>query len=399
MNSTIEVFIDYLDKSMERIQREIIERALKRNNTSLLSSDDRDLQRIAERRNLKRIISVPEEDWELHGEIFIQFDYLTEMLEESPLNARRKFFIIQRLLKKNLATNIVHQNARCFDIQKIDSYNFTYMTREQFLEFVRTDEYGRLKDKDESELTEHEKKMLEEFNKFSDENPLDIAPIVEAHKLIKEHYFDKLDSFDEEDVRIFLDCLSSFGLNDKLKEMFRNLLLREIAKRGKKVVNTTPEYVVPKVIEEKKTISKKEYNLIERELRKYFDFRTMEVVAPLDLDTQIYCVGLLIKLGISDKRILDILKIMNKNGYCYDNPIRMFVALYEKLEYYKDIDGIKEAIETMLSAMGEIMITTDNEYEEWKELIGEELVATLKLLPKTYEYEIEKARKLSQNRK
>ena len=46
-----------------------------------------------------------------------------------------------------------------------------------------------------------------------------------------------------------------------------------------------------------------------------------------------------------------------------------------------------------------IMIASDYEYEEWKGFIGEELAATLKLLPKTYDYEIEKARKLSQNRK
>ena len=86
---------------------------------------------------------------------------------------------------------------------------------------------------------------------------------------------------------------------------------------------------------------------------------------------------------------------MNKNGYCYDNPITMFVALQEKLEYYKDVEGIKEAIETMLGAMQEIMIVDDYEYEDWKEFLGEELATALKLIPKTYDYEIEKAKKVS----
>lgn len=395
MYSTISTFIDYLDKSMEKIKNEILKNALVRQTRTLLPSDDHDLQRVSERKNLKRILLVPEEEWDLHGEVFIQYDYLSEMLEESPLNVRGKFFIVQRLLEKNLATNIVHQDVRCFDIQGIDDYTFTYMTRDEFLEFVRTDEYGRLKNKDKSELTEDEKKRLEEFDRYSDLHPLDIAPVIEAHKQIKEHYFDKKDSFNEEDVEIFLSSIKGFGLSDKLIDAFRNLLLREVSKRQRKleVVETPVQIVSKPVVVEKPMMDRKEYNLIERELRKYFDIRTMEVVTPLTLDLQIYCVGLLIKLGFSDDKIREILKIMNKNGYSYDNPITMFVALSEKLEYYKDVDGIKEAIETMLGAMSEIMIVSDVEYEEWKDFLSSELNSALKLIPKTYDYEIEKAKK------
>lgn len=395
MYSTIATFVEYLDKSMERIKDDIVNRAAKRPFRTLLPSDDHDLQRASERKNLKRILLVPEDEWDLHGEIFIQYDYLSEMLEESPLNARGKFLIVQRLLEKNLATNIVNQNARCFDIQGIDDYNFTYMTRDEFLEFVRTDEYGRLRSKDESELTEHEKKQLEEFDRYSDLHPLDIGHVIEAHKQIKEHYFDKKDSFNDEDVEIFLGAIMGFGLSDKLILMFRNLLLRDVSKRQRKseVVESPVQVVSKPVVVEKPMMDRKAYNLIERELRQYFDIRTMEVVSPLDLDKQIYCVGLLIKLGFSDDKIRDILKIMNKNGYSYENPISMFVALYEKLEYYKDVEGIREAIETMLGAMNEIMISTDNDYEEWKEFLGSELDSTLKLIPKTYDYELDKAKK------
>ena len=140
-------------------------------------------------------------------------------------------------------------------------------------------------------------------------------------------------------------------------------------------------------------MDRKEYNLIERELRKYFDLGTMEVVSPLTLDLQIYCVGLLLKLGISEDKIRDILRIMNKDGYSYDNPISMFVALYEKLEYYKDVDGVSEAVKTMVGIMTEITFGTDGDYEEWKEFLSSELVSTLKLIPKTYDYEINKAKK------
>jgi len=394
MYSTISTFVAYLDKSMEKIINEVVERAAKRPFRTSLPSDDHDLQRASERKNLKRILLVPEEEWGLHGEVFIQYDYLSEMLEESPLNTRGMFIIVQRLLEKNLATNIVNQDARCFDIRGIDKYEFTYMTRDEFLAFVRSDEYGRLKEKEESLLTEDEKKKLEEFDRYSDLHPLDIAPVIEAHKLIKEHYFDKKDSFDKEDVEIFLSAIKGFGLSDNIIDSFRSLLLKEISKRHRKnEVVEGPLQVVSNPVVEKPMMDRKEYNLIERELRKYFDIRTMEVVSPLDLDRQIYCIGLLIRLGFSDDKIIDVLKIMNKDGYSYENPISMFVALYEKLEYYEDVDGIKEAIEIMLGAMQEIMSIGNEDYEEWKEFLNDEMLSTLKLIPKTYDYEIEKARR------
>ena len=393
MDRNLQTFINFLDSSVVDIEKEIIKRASKRVVKELLPEDEKDLLKITERKNMRRLLSVPKEEWDLHGEIYIQFDYLTDMLEESPLNARGMFSILVRLLEKNLSTNITHQDARCFDIQQIDNYEFKYMTRDEFLEFVRTDEYGRLKQKEESELTEDEKRRLEEFNTYSDLFPLDIAPIIEVHKLIKEHYFDKLDSFTREDIEIFLDNLRKFKLSENLINVFRNLLMREIEKRQKRgEVLSYSQETKQKVVEEV-TISKKEYNLIERELRKYFDLSTMKVVSPLTIDLQIYCVGLLLKLGISEDKIREILRIMNKVGYSFDNPISMFVALYEKLEYYKDVEGVREAIETMVGAMTELTFGTDVDYEEWQEFLSDELTSTLKLIPKTYDYEIDKAKK------
>ena len=252
MDRNLQTFINFLDSSIVDIEKEIIKRASKRVVKELLPEDEKDLLKITERKNMRRLLSVPKEEWDLHGEIYIQFDYLADMLEESPLNARGMFSILVRLLEKNLSTNITHQDARCFDIQQIDNYEFKYMTRDEFLEFVRTDEYGRLKQKEESELTEDEKRRLEEFNTYSDLFPLDIAPIIEVHKLIKEHYFDKLDSFTREDIEIFLDNLRKFKLSENLINVFRNLLMREIEKRQKRgEVLSYSQETKQKVVEEK----------------------------------------------------------------------------------------------------------------------------------------------------
>lgn len=400
MDKIVDIFIKYLEKSSVDIENEILERASKRIIRSLTDEDTRDIQRITERKNAIRLLKVPKEEWPLHGEVFIQFEYISEMLEKAPLNARGKFSIILRLLEKNLSTNIVSEDARCFDIQGIDEYNFSYMTREQFLEFVRTDEYGKLKSKEESELTEHERKMLDEFETFSDLYPLDIAPVIEKHKLIKEHYFDKKDSFDIEDIEIFLEAIKSFGVDDSLITMFRQILLKDISKREVKNSEVVPNILVkPTIVEDR--ISQKEYNLLNRELKRYFDLTDMICVKPLLVDEQIYCVSLMIKMGISDIEIKKALKVMNKNNVHFsneENPLVVFSRLYSRMNYYKDNDLLQDAIRQIMELFKEVFICNDEDYLVIRELIGEELNQTLQLIPNTYEYEIEEAKKIAKSK-
>ena len=47
----------------------------------------------------------------------------------------------------------------------------------------------------------------------------------------------------------------------------------------------------------------------------------------------------------------------------------------------------------MLGAMQEIMSIGNEDYEEWKEFLNDEMLSTLKLIPKTYDYEIERAKR------
>lgn len=401
MDKTIDIFIKYLEKSSKDIENEILKRASKRIIRSLTDEDNRDIQRITERQNAIRILKVPKEEWPLHGEVFIQFEYISEMFEKSPLNARGKLAVILRFLEKNLSTNIVSEDARCFDIQGIDEYKFSYMTREQFLEFVRTDEYGRLKSKEESELTEHERNMLEEFEKFSDLYPLDIAPIIEKHRLIKQHYFDKVDSFDSEDVEIFLGVLRELGIYDSLIEMFRQILFKEISKRE---INKVEDVVIKgkvEVTQIQDRISQKEYNLLNRELKRYFDLTDMTCIKPLLIDEQIYCVSLLLKMGFNDIEIRKILKIMNKNNIYLSSeqdPIVLFTMLYERMAYYKDNLELQSSIKQIMDLFKEVFICNDEDYLVIKELIGEELKQTLQFIPSTYEYEIEEAKKIAKNK-
>ena len=393
MDFVIDRFIMYLDESILSFRKQLVMNVSKKKNVN--QEDYLLIDKISERENMKRLISIPREEWVYHGEVFLQFNYLSEMLIDSPLNVRNQLHIVLLLLEKNLATNIIEIDGCCFDIRCIDKFKFKYLTKDEFLEFVRTDKYGKLKNKDSDELSESEQNILDEIDRYYEQFPLDIGLISQKHRLIKEHFFDKKNSFDENDLEILLQVLKDFGLSTSLIVSFRNVLQKEINKRARsrEVIPYMGKVLEPVNINYK---SNKVYNLIERELRPYFDIRTMTLVKPLNLEEQIYCVSLLLKLDFSEDEIVNILKIINKKQFIDDNPLTVFVSLFNKLKYYDENCEIKESIDLIIEFMREMVIVSDCEYIEWKSLVSDELSKVLKLIPKTYEYEIKMGRKLNQ---
>ncbi len=403
MDKVVTSFVEYLENSAKQIEQQVFRRIISKSrvinfNQEFSEEDNKELLRKLERTNMARLLSVPEEEWERYGEIYIQYDYLADMLESSHFKTRDQFHIVKTLLRKNFSTNIIQADARCFDIQKIDTYKFKYCTKEEFLSFVRSDGQARLKEKEESELTEDERKMLEEFETFTNANPLDISSVVEQHKLIKAHYFDKLDSFTEEDVDIFLGVLRDWGLYENIIRSFKGILMKEIEKRNQPLKVVTPATIVVKEEkrEQKKYLSLKEYNLLSRELKRYFDVTDMMMVQPLNLELQIYVISLMIKMGFTDDVLKKALKAMNKDiKKSNENPLTTFAKVYSKLTYYKSVESLSEAVKDMMSFMQEMFICSQEDYISLKEIMGEELEKALGLVPNGFEYEIEEAKKLA----
>ncbi len=216
--------------------------------------------------SLIRILSVPKEQWPLHGEIFIQFDELSMILEESPLNIRGKLNIILRMLEKNMGSVLARDDEKKvagIDVQYINQFEFRNMTKDEFLIFIRSDEYGKISSKEESEWNEREKEQMEEFTRYFEQFPLDIQPYVDKHLLVKEHYLDKKDCYTEEDLEIFLQVIKEFGTCDELVLKIKAFLMKDIEKRKKQVkgdvsvVRVSKEKVKPKV-------SDKQYRLLNK---------------------------------------------------------------------------------------------------------------------------------------
>lgn len=395
MSSAVVKFIDYLNQSIEDIKQDLVKEAKLTRDRGIIAKKKDVIASIGERSRIVRLLSTPKDEWDKLAEVFIDFNILSDFLIMSPLKTREQLQVILYMLEKNLATPILCDEADGFDAPAIENFDFKTMTKEEARDMIHSMEYGRLSTANPDDLTEAEIAKYMELKQFIDSNPLDLSYLKELHRNISMHYFEKIDSFDYDDVRAILCVLESFGVPKNMCDSFKYYFDREVKKREPK-----EEVVIVRDFHKKldeNRITEKEYNLLNRELKKYFDLDDMYMEEPLTIDMQIYCVSLMMKMRISLDTIKKALKVMNRNNKNLSdnvNPIVLFNRLYGRLNYYSENEELVEAISQIMNFFQEIFICSNDDYEFWKSMIGEELEKALTFVPNTYEYEIEEAKKL-----
>ena len=395
MSSAVVKFIDYLNQAIEDIKQDLVKEAKLTRDRGIIAKKKDVIASIGERSRIVRLLSTPKDEWDKLAEVFIDFNILSDFLIMSPLKTREQLQVILYMLEKNLATPILCDETDGFDAPAIENFEFKTMTKEEARDMIHSMEYGRLSTADPDDLTEEEIAKYMELKQFIDSNPLDLSYLKELHRNISMHYFEKIDGFDNDDVRAILCVLESFGVPKNMCDSFKYYFDREVKKREPK-----EEVVIVRDFHKKldeNRITEKEYNLLNRELKKYFDLDDMYMEEPLTIDMQIYCVSLMMKMRISLDTIKKALKVMNRNNKNLSdnvNPIVLFNRLYGRLNYYSDNEELVEAISQIMNFFQEIFICSNDDYEFWKSMIGEELEKALTLIPNTYEYEIEEAKKL-----
>lgn len=395
MSSAVVKFIDYLNQSIEDIKQDLVKEAKLTRDRGIIAKKKDVIASIGERSRIVRLLSTPKDEWDKLAEVFIDFNILSDFLIMSPLKTREQLQVILYMLEKNLATPILCDEADGFDAPAIENFEFKTMTKEEARDMIHSMEYGRLSTADPDDLTEDEIAKYMELKQFIDSNPLDLSYLKELHRNVSMHYFEKIDSFDYDDVRAILCVLESFGVPKNMCDSFKYYFEREVKKREPK-----EEVVIVRDFHKKldeNRITEKEYNLLNRELKKYFDLDDMYMEEPLTIDMQIYCVSLMMKMRISLDTIKKALKVMNRNNKNLSdsvNPIVLFNRLYGRLNYYSENEELVESISQIMNFFQEIFICSNDDYEFWKSMIGEELEKALTFVPNTYEYEIEEAKKL-----
>ena len=210
-----------------------------------------------------------------------------------------------------------------------------------------------------------------------------------THKKIKEHYFDKLETYTEEDVEIVINALEVWQKAECIEDIVRETLLSKINKR-----NTQKQQIEIKRIEreQKPILTKKQYHEIKNELDSKFDFVRMEPLINVTLTPEeiAHCIYLMNQLSFTDReKEIFLEKSFKKSREEIFNVDEILKILQEQIEFYNINDDIvKKLIENIEIFIIEYKEATDPlEKEEWLELIKSEIDKINMFIPKTFEYE------------
>lgn len=221
-----------------------------------------------------------------------------------------------------------------------------------------------------------------------------IEELQEYHMIIQKHYFDKINSYNEEDIKLVTEALFNLYLSESTCIEVYQYLSYEMKKRKtkKKVVIINDNKNDDK--KSKLSLSKKEYNTIYNELLTYFDFNNMKPIKFLTLDEIIYCLYLLQALNCHKDTMNNFLRIIEKYNK-KQNPLSLYSSLYNKIKLYEEDSELSSKMLELESYLKEMFITNDEDYLEWKKLFNEELLEIINILPKNYNYEFNETQKLT----
>lgn len=336
---------------------------------------------ILEDENLLRILKTPESEWPHLTEIFNNLDILSGKLEKSGLNVRDKFKIIIRLYEKNIAAHILETAKCCISETQMLKYNFEHFPSEYIVNQMRTPRFYEIQTKPEEELSEEDKLLLDDIQKFTSFSSQDMSDIQHQNKIIYEHYIAKKDSYTKEDIDIVMKTLLNSGLSQKLYEEISAYLNYSLQKRLNKsdqenynIVNFPSK---PKVESKEPTLTKKEYYNLEKELNTYFDFTNMQPIMVLSEDEITRCLNILCTLNENPSRIEQfIIKEARYTKQNAKNSFALYLAIYNKLKFYAEKLNITSELEDLKMYLQEMIIpSSDKDYREWKDLFEEDLNA------------------------
>jgi len=350
-----------------------------KNNLSLTLKEDylkRNLYK-----NYKNIIDASKEE---SKDFFIDFDFLSRMLEASGVSAQNSYEIILSFIKKNIELYNKQQINPIPDINKIKKHKFKKITKKE-IDYILNNNMIN-----EFLSGNYPKKKVKELKTFIENNPLDISNYVKNCRIILKNY-ENSENLTEANIYSISLALLDLDIDEKLCRKIE-LFLNKKYIIGKKEKINKPIQIVNEV-KEVKMLSKKQTNLIIKQLNQYFDFERMRPIKYLTLNEIIYCISLMKKINADEKSIENFLKLIEKENR-KQNPVYLYANLYNKLMFYKDKKEIVRILNDIENELQKMFICSSDDYDKIKSFLNENIKYALNYLANNYEYEKNEAKKM-----
>lgn len=343
----------------EEIDKNLLENEIKICKHSLIS-------------NVLRILQIDPSNWDMCGEIFVEFDLLSELLIETKLNMKEQAEIIEYLISKNLAAGVANAKVDYFDIRKLNDFEFKNITCQQAEEFLKTDGYRRLSEKEKK--TELETNAFIELQNFINQNMEQRNDITTIHKTIEEDYFNHKDSLTEENITSYIDQLKKLKLSDEVATSLRIFLMKKIKKEKPTLQLKTIKNLKKDVI-----LSKKQYYELESRLKEMLDLDTMTFKREIYSDELQNLFQIMIQLKYDKETIYEVARKYEKMNQ-QKNAIVLYLEVIDQLRDYIS----EEEVHNLEEIFQETFICNSEDYIEWKNMLKENLLDQINQIPKDH---------------
>lgn len=326
------------------------------------------------------------------GKIFLDFNVLSNLLEKAKLNAKECTYIIFTMVQKNIKAHVLEEDTIFVDINDVNNYRFKTMSKKEACNLILDKEIRNLSL--QAEMDPSLKEKIDEILSFSEKHAPNINQFRQSNAIIQSSYFEKINTFDERDIKKILQSLKNMKVSENILKYVEITLKKNYQKRQEAKKEKT--IILKKETPKKTLLSDKEYKTLRKELGKYYNLYHNKLLKELTNEEMIYCLSLLYQLGLEESEINNFLSRYHYSNPSQrlENPIKDFLTQFEKINYYQDNEKMQEIQHHLLEYMTDIFIVDDEEYLWVKEEIQKEMNQLYHLLEGNYNYEKNIAKKL-----
>lgn len=335
---------------------------------------------------LERFLSYSEEEWVNHLEIFNNYKELSKYLLLSPLSRQERAEVVFFLYSRN-SLLIEDHDIWFFDFHKISDTNGNSILTQKLLDMVQSEKFSKFLQMNEKDLTRKQKQQRKEILDFVKRERINPDGLIQNICSVKEHYLDKMFSYDEEDIKVVVRALQENSVSPSLVSSIQKFLKDDLARRRWKSnqVGLKKEPVQMSSISCRSPLVLKQTS----PLQGYFDWENMQPKRMLTFEEVIWCVSYLLKQGKTKEEIQAFLKVVFPGWVLTSrHPILWYFQVVEKLQFYQDDVTVESSLRQLESYFQEIFLCSDEDYAFWNEEISNELQRCQTYLSDRYDYEI-----------
>ena len=303
---------------------------------------------------------------DLQKKFFGEMKYMIDITKDH-MRSRDIFQVLMYFISNNIQNGILDNK-----LSKNDFFQFDQISIIEFAKYLQ---------KRDSDWTKRIliRKENEHHLSYSNVNMrlYDFSKIIKGHALLKEHYFEKIDTYTLEDVEQIINALCQLGLKDVVS-LFQPILENNCHKRMTKLKETIQPIELihssQAVAVSQESIPDYEYKQFKKEISAYYDIDQKEFkVDTLTKEERYYVVSKMLALNLSMEEIQEFLKRSKPKLIVSDNPFENYLQWLDELEYYKESLGLQDTIKNIHDYAYEMSRTIGNDYIFWKENLQNEM--------------------------